>query len=231
MKKSALTLFLIIIFSGIKAQEEITFDRFILGGSMNFVTQTNAFPLSTLPINSGIGILFSDNSDNTKNTIFSISPYLGKEINSNWLIGIELKYRYDSFFQEDVFSFNQPDPTDLTIKSNDFGFGLFGRYTLNPAQRFHLFLQPFAQYNFLVENTKNDNELIQVEKASYIEAGVGLGILYAISTRFRFTLRTGGLNYINGNWKIKDTDIRRDFSSFGFNLNLSTIFIGVEMKL
>lgn len=224
-------LFIPIFIGQLTAQEEVTTNRFILGGSINFITQTNTFPFSTLPITSGFGLVFSDNTNNTKNTIFSVSPYVGKGINPNWVVGIGLSYRYNSFIAEDAFSFNQPAPSDLNRKTNDFGFGLFGRYTLNPEQRFNFFLQPYTQYNFLVENTKNDNELIQIEKVSYFELGTSLGVLYAINSRFRATLRAGGLNYISGSWKIRDTDIRRTFNSFGFNLNLSTIFIGIEMKL
>ncbi len=230
MKKFTFSLFMTVLFLGIQAQEETIANRFILGGSINFVSQKNSVPLAALSINSGVGILFADNTNESKNTVLSLSPYLAKEVNANWLVGIQLNYRLDNYTAEDAFSFGQPSPTDFNRKTNSFGFGLFSRYTLNPEQRFHFFLQPFLGYNLLSEDTKNNDVLVQEETANYFEAGVGLGFLYPINSKFRATLRTGGINYVNGKWKVKDTEIDKGFSSFGLNLNLSTVFIGVEMR-
>jgi len=47
----------------------------------------------------------------------------------------------------------------------------------------------------------------------------------------RTTLRIGGLNYVSGKWEIVNTVTEKDFSSFGMNINLATIFFGFEMKL
>ncbi len=231
MKKISLTLILTLLFFGTQAQEETIANQFVLGGSLNFVSQKNSVPLVGLPVGGNFGVIFSDNLNDTKNTVFSFSPYFGKEINANWLFGLQLDYRLNNYTAEDAFNFSGGDPIDFNRKSNNFGFGLFGRYTLNPAQRFQFYLQPFAGYNLLSENTKNNDILVQEQTANHFEAGVGLGILYNINSKFRATLRTGGLNYINGKWKVKDTPIDKGFSSFGLNLNLTSVFIGVEMKL
>jgi hypothetical protein len=61
--------------------------------------------------------------------------------------------------------------------------------------------------------------------------GAGLGLLYNINNRIRATLRTGGLNYVNGKWEIKVTDTKKNFSSFGTNISLSTIHFGFEIRV
>jgi len=116
-------------------------------------------------------------------------------------------------------------------QSNQFGIGLFSRHTLNPNQLFNFYLQPYFEYNILNEKRSQDANITQEEKASFIELGVGMGVLYNINNRMRTTLRIGGLNYVSGKWEIVNTVTEKDFSSFGMNINLATIFFGFEMKL
>nr|MBS0037005.1 hypothetical protein [Saprospiraceae bacterium] len=91
--------------------------------------------------------------------------------------------------------------------------------------------QPYVEYNLLNQDEIQDSNVTHEEKANYFELGAGLGILYNINSKMRATLRTGGLSYVNGKWEIKDTDTEKDFSSFGTNLNLSTIFFGFEIRI
>lgn len=219
------------LFGIANAQDETISNSFILGGSVNYFTQNNTFPFSIISINSGIGGLFSNSTNDTKNTTFSISPYFGREINPYLILGIQLDYRIGKFKAEDTFVFGQTAPVDFERNSNQIGIGVFTRHTLNPDKQFNLFIQPFIEYNLLNEEERQDLHVTQEEKASYIELGIDAGVLYTITDSMRATLRVGGLNYLNGKWEIIDTDTENNFSSFRANINLSTIFFGFEIKI
>lgn len=231
MKKLTLFLLLTSLIQVIHAQEETSQRKFVLGGSINFLIQNNTYPLSSLSINSGIGGIYSNSTNDSKNTSFAVTPYFGFEMNPNTLIGLLLDYRKGSYEAKDIFVFGQPNTTDFERNSNQFGVGMFYRYMFNPEKQFNFFLQPYFEYNSLREEESQNSNIVQKEKASFIELGVGLGLLYNINDRMRATLRTGGINYVNGKWEIVDTDTKNDFSSFGTNINLSTIFFGFEIKI
>lgn len=231
MKKLTFTVLLISILQVLNAQETDIGSKFILGGSMNFLIQNNTYPLSSLSISSGIGGIYSNSVNDTKNTTFAITPYFGKEINKKIFVGLQLDYRIGKYKAEDTFVFGQPDSIDFERNSNQIGIGFFTRHILNPNNQFSFFIQPYLEYNILNEEELQDSNITQEEKANYFELGAGLGMLYNINNTIRATLRTGGLNYVNGKWEIKDTDTEKDFSSFGTNLNLSTIFFGFEIRI
>ena len=231
MKKMMVITLLISLVQVGYAQEEIALNKFILGGSINFSIQNNTYPLSSLSINSGFGGIYSNNINDTKNSTFAFSPYVGKEINAHLLVGLQFDYRKRKYEEENSFGFGQPNTVDFVRQSNQFGIGLFSRYTLNPNHLFNFYLQPYFEYNILNEKRSQDANITQEEKASFIELGVGMGVLYNINNRMRTTLRIGGLNYVSGKWEIVNTVTEKDFSSFGMNINLATIFFGFEMKL
>lgn len=231
MKKLILIVLAVSILQVVNGQETEIENKIILGGSINFLTQNNAYPLSSLSINSGIGGIYSNSTNNTKNTTFAITPYFSKEINPKLFIGLQLDYRIGLYKAEDTFVFGQPNPINLERNSNQIGIGLFTRHILNPKNQFSFFIQPYLEYNLLNEDELQDTNVTQEEKANYFEAGMGLGMLYNINSQIKATLRTGGLNYIIGKWEIKDTDIEKKFSSFGTNLNLSAIFFGFEIRI
>ena len=231
IKKLTLIVFLVSSFCMIKAQETIKENKMILGGSFSFLTQNNTYPYSSLSVISGIGGIFSSSTNDTKNSIFAITPYFGKEINSNLILGLQLDYRIGTYSVDDQLIFGQTDPVDFERNSSQLGFGIFSRHILNPDKKFSLFLQPYIEYNILKEEESWDSVVNQEEKANYLELGVGLGILYNINDGLRATLSVGGMNYINGQWEIVDSDTENNFSSFRTGLNLSNINFGFEMKL
>lgn len=229
MKKLTFTVLLISFLHMLNAQEIES--KFIIGGSMNFLLQNNTYPLSSLSIISGIGGIYSNSTNDTKNTTFAITPYFGKEISQKLFVGLQLDYRIGKYKAEDTFVFGQSNSIDFERNSNQIGIGVFTRHILNPNNQFSFFIQPYLEYNFLDEEELQDSNVIQEQKANYFELGAGLGVLYNINKNVRATLRTGGLNYVNGKWEIKDTDTEKDFSSFGMILNLSTIFFGFELRI
>ena len=232
MKKLTLIVILISLFQVIKAQETTFENKSIVGGSISFLAQNNAYPYSTgLSITSGIGGIFSNNTNEIKNTTFSISPYFGREINRRLILGLEIDYRLGRYKLFDANFFGTANLVDFERNSNQFGMGFFTRHLLNPGKQLGLFIQPYFEYNLLNQKEKQDADITQEQRSSYIELGVGAGLLYNINDRMRLLVRTGGMNYVNGKWKIVDTDIEQKFSSFGTRLSLSAIYFGFEIKL
>ena len=235
MKKLILTILCLSILRVINAQETEIDNKFILGGSMNFLIQNNTYPLSSFPLNSRIGGIYSNGTSDTRFNTLAFSPYFGKEIRSNLMVGLQFDYRIENNEQDDVqvFGLGQSNPNTIDLKrnSNQIGFGIFTRYIINPSRQFSFFLQPYAQYNLLNEKRSEDATVIQEQKANYIELGVGLGMTYNINKNIRAVLRSGGVSYVTGNWEIKNTDTEKDFSSFGTNLSLSSIFFGFEIRI
>jgi len=231
MKKLSLIILLFSIFQGLNAQEEENSNKYVLGGSINFLSQSNSYPFSAFSINSGIGGLYSNSTNDIKNSIFAITPYFGKEINSHWLAGLQLDYRRGNYKAESSFVIGQSVTGEFERKSNQIGFGVFTRYMVNPENKVIFFIQPSVEYNILKEDEFFDSALNQEEKATYFEARVNLGIVYNINDKVRATLRTGGLLFVSGKWEVLDTDIENDFTSFSANLNLTNVSFGFELRI
>jgi len=215
----------------VTAQGEIKSNQFILGGTTNLLIQNNTYPLASLSISSGIGGIYSNNSNETKNTSFALTPYVGKEINQNWLIGMLFDFRVGKYINKDIQVFGQSETFDLERNSNQIGFGIFFRYLLNPENKLNIFLLPHLEFNLLKENERNNSTIMQREKAQYIELSLSPGLKYRINNTFNALLRFGGINYVNGNWRILETEINKDFYSFGYNFTLSNLYFGLEIKL
>lgn len=235
MKKLIFTVLCLSILKVINAQETEMGNKFILGGSMNFLIQNNTYPLSSLSLNSRIGGIYSNGTNETKYTTLAFSPYFGKEISQKFMVGLQFDYRIVKNEQDDVQVFvlgqSNPNTIDLKRNSNQIGFGIFTRYLINPSNQFSFFFQPYAEYNLLNDELSEDSNITQEEKANFLELGVGLGMTYNINKNVRAVLRSGGLSYVMGNWEIKNTDTAKDFSSFGTNFSLSNIFLGFEIRI
>ena len=230
-KKLTFTILLLSILQVLQAQETESNSRFFLGGSTYFRTQNNTYPLSTLSINSATGGIFSNSTNETKNTDFAITPYFGKEISQKFFMGLLLDYRVGKYKAESTFLLGQPDVVDFERNTNQIGIGVFTRHILNPNNQFNFFIQPYLEYNLLNEEELQDSSRTQEETAQFFELGAGLGVMYNFNNKIRVTLRTGGLNYVNGKWEIKDTDTEKKFSSLSTNFNVSSISFGFEIRI
>lgn len=231
--KTITTLFMALLLGlNLHAQENENPSSFIVGGSMNFFTQKNAFPLATLGINSGLGTTFSNGSSDSRNTVFAILPYVGTSLTEHWILGLSLDYRIGRFKsnQGSLFVNGQIVSGEVERKSGQFGIGVFGRYTFNPADRLSFYVQPNVAFNLLTENDFFRGDQIQEQDINYLEIGVGGGALYRINERLNVLLRVGGLNYINGKWEIKDNNFEQKFSSFNTNFSFQSISFGIELN-
>ncbi len=231
MRKLILIVLIFSILQIANAQETENGNNLNIGGSINFVSSKNTYPLSSLSINTGIGNFISNSTEDTRSTSLAIRPYFAKEINPNLFLGLQLDYRLERYQAEDIFIFGQSNPIDFKRNSTQVGIGIFTRHILNPNSHFNFFIQAYMEYNQLNEEEIQDSNLTQEEKVNYFELGAGLGIFYNINKHIRATMTTGGLNYINGKWEIKNTDTKKYFSAFGSNLNLTTVFFGIEIRI
>jgi hypothetical protein len=195
---------------------------FILGGSVNFSSQKNSTPFQSLPF-------LINGRDDSKYSYFSASPYFGKQINNHFVLGLSLDYSTNkSTFNNFDFGGNEY----LTVsKTNQIGFELFGRYVFYPDKTFNFYIQPYAGYSLQNSNSVSDTVENQEQKATYISAGIGIGMLYNINETWRLTLSSGGINYINGSWDATAFAPVEKFNRIYSGLSLSNISFGLELKL
>lgn len=228
MKRLILLIILLTCSTMLTSQEEAKSlePNFVLGGSISFFTQNNTYPLSSVSLISGIGGIYSSGQSDSKNTQFSFSPYVGKIINSKFIVGLQLQYgsrRYST-----VINPGSPSPSNLVIKSYQGSLGFFARYTINPDKALQFYIQPYLEYNKLYESeTSNtvDNEL------GFIELGSLMGLLYHFNSRLRATLTMGGLTYVNGKWTDRNTSETQTFNSLRVSSSLSNLRLGIEIRL
>jgi hypothetical protein len=211
------------------AQEMDISKAWIAGGSLSFAVQQNAQPFTLLPFIGQIRIVSND--DDARSTNFSFSPYIGKELNANWILGLQLQYTMNRYSSEDVIDFlGQQDTFDVKQKENAYTIGLFGRYMFNPESKFVFFLQPSASYSFVDEVQWRDDVITDELESYAISVGASGGVLYNISDRWRLTSRIGLLNFVTGKWTDNESDESNTFSSFGATFSLSSLNLGFEYR-
>lgn len=216
------------------AQEATQNHNYIAGGTMNFLYQKNAYPLSNIGISTGIGTIYSNTLNDFNNTVFGIQPYVGKVVSPKWTLGLKIDYtiqRYKAFDAVIIVGGSMSGVFDVSQNSNQIGGGLFARYTFNPQQRLNIYLQPAASYNFYNLKYGIDNELRTTEQTNYLLVNADVGLLYGITERLNVNLRLGALNFLTGRRKIEDMDVVNSFSSFNANFRLSNLSFGMEFKL
>jgi len=231
MKLNYLVVIILLSVQTMTAQETSPVTNWIAGGSFSFSLQQNAQPISLIPFIGQVHIITS-NRDDIRNTYFSFSPYVGKEVSANWIMGLQLQYTINRYRANDVVTdfFGQLDTIDYVQNENAYTIGLFGRYMFNPESKFVFFLQPYANYSFVDEqNFRND--VITSGLDSYaIGVGTSGGILYNISDQWRLTSRIGLFGFSTGKWTDTESDESNTFSSFGASLSLSSLNLGFEYR-
>lgn len=222
------------------AQEEQSNRTLLVGGSLNFATQDNGYPLSSnrlIPF--GVGI-YTGAAQNVQSTTFGISPYVGKQINERWILGLSMAYSYSKVNGENRIFQTIPEPgspvttvtSEYRRQGNDLGFGVFARYLINPVNQLKIYLAPNLSYNNSSTDYYDDGILDQEDRINYLFAGLGLGAMYDLNDRFRVLISTSGLSYVNGSVDyMGNTNESRDFSGVNVNLRTSSVSFGFEIKL
>ncbi len=210
---------LLLFTQSLSAQEDTHNHNYIIGSTMSFSHQKSNSSSSLL---SGI---FPGGTSGTRSTSLSLNPYIGKMINSKWTLGLELNYRGSR--SERNFTYN------LLDKSLQIGGGIFGRYILNPAQQFNIYIQPLVLYNYAHIKSENSiSDIRQITKANSFLANSHMGVLYTLNEKFNVTLRIGGVSFAAGYRKVNGNDTYNEYySSFNANFRLSSLSFGIEFKI
>lgn len=229
-------LLIVIILSCIeitRAQENSLPNSWIAGGGLSFTMQQNDAPTVLSSSNGSFAFLYGSSAEESKNTTFRFSPYIGKEVSPHWVFGLQARYGIRRFRASDVLynlSIGQSDTVDVKRNENHYGIGLFGRYVFNPDNQFVFYVQPGI--NYLVTDYVAFVDDIQDGKfeSNSFDIGASIGALYELSESFRLTANLGVLEYSTGHWQDTETEEESNFSSFTTAINLSSLFFGFEAR-
>lgn len=197
----------------LNAQEEAQSDKgFFVGGRVAYSTG-----------NSNLFVGSSGNIEARKATSILLSPYIGGKSGEHWVFGIGFGISYRS-----NISVQRLDPyTSNEIKSQYSSIApyIFGRYSINPAQKLQFFLAPNAEFRFgTYDRTIKRTGTVLDSSSNYgWEARIGLGIQYRINQHLRL-LSTFGAVYYEYN-KTEDSESRKELS---FYLNPSRMTLAAE---
>lgn len=208
------------------SQDTMLNRKFVVGGTLSFSSQDNSVP-STPRTGVGTVLLTSLNPQESSLTSFNISPYLGKHVNDNLLLGISLTYQHSMLTRFNQIIFAGMDTVDLESKQTDISAGIIVRYILNPQNKFNFFWQPYLGYfSGKYSSGVVGDEFTNVEYTG-IQASLNGGVIYTVSDKWRFLLSSGVLSFTAGNWDYQN-DETSSFSHFGTTISLSSIRLGAE---
>ena len=232
MKNLTLSILMIALALPLISQEESSFEnKFRIGGSANFFTQDNYYPISASPSTIAIGGVFSSSSDNLKESYFNFRPHMLRELNENWLIGVNLDFTKRSHESENFIDVFEPQTLFIERRINNIGFDLFARYLMNPESNFGFYIQPYVGFLSGTAEYDVDGNRSLEESHQAFKLGMGMGLQYKINDKWFVIVRSGALEYLDGSWEktIPETE-EGDFSGFGFNLNLRSFGLGAEYR-
>lgn len=202
MKKVLLSAVALLAFGFANAQEEKStnggFSKGDVFVSGSFgITSTKAYDM-----NSG---------DLLKTNGFTIAPKVGFFVTENIAVGGKLGFGSSKV---------EIDGVSGESKVNDLTVGAFGRYYFTPSSQFSLFGDLGVDYM----STNYDSMDL---KRNGINAGLGLGMNYFVSSNFSIEAGLGLLNFSSMKF---DFDGAENETSFGLGANLTNISLGVNYK-
>lgn len=201
--------------------------KFLVGGNFSFNSTNNTtgniilLPPATL-------------STDNRTSFFSVSPYIGYQLNSNWIVGINL------FYSSNTATNIIESQDDIEFSTTEFQYGLFARYSFYASNRLTTFIQPSAR---LINSASDSNSLNSTERnTNGIGLGIGFGLTYNLSSRWRVISTIGILSYQTGTvdqvsfsfpifpdpTEPVRMETSEDFSSIAANFSISSIRFGAE---
>jgi hypothetical protein len=204
--------------------------KYVLGGSLSFSAQNKLSPNSLNTLNSINGISLIS-AATFKYSRFVFEPYLGKQLDKNTIFGIQCQFSHQAFVDPfgGAIGFIGTAPVETKRIKNQFRGGVFTRYNFLAWKKVNLFIQPNAQFAYLMGTEYENGVEMSVKTAKFIELGMGMGLYYDISHKLRVLLRTNGLSYLAGSW---DKSVSNgQFYELNLDLNFSNMFLGCEYRL
>lgn len=155
----------------------------------------------------------------------SFSPYLGKMLSEKVMLGVGLDMRFSSNRVE-----RAGGTSESVNNSHTLGGYFWMRYTLNPANRVRLYLEPRLGY------AHSDGVALLFVSSSVFSSGTThtvylntpLGLMYALSERFLLNVRTGSFNVTHRNWERSLIPDNGSSLDVGLNLSLRSFSFGVD---
>lgn len=213
-----ISIFLFILSSQLVFAQQSDFDTYrILGGSIRFYNTVSDAP--------------NGNVIDSKRLNFSASPYFGKQIKSNLLIGLRLNGSLLKSNSTGLYSsLNGEFTRDYENLSFGFSMDFFTRTYLNPDNKLKFYFEPYFSVARYKSEQSINLEITNHYNSKSVSLGVRSGLIYPLNEKFNLLLRAGGLFYRS----TKRTDMVRDESDkikdFVFSYGLSTISYGLEFK-
>jgi outer membrane protein len=159
---------------------------------------------------SGAVTFGSDKTGDFKTNSFEFAPQIGYFLTENIAIGGKIGYSSEK--AEDAFG----DTEDMA----GFTVGAFGRYYFTPANQFSLFAQLGLDYS-------NMEDKLGDFKTSQIDAGLGLGMNYFVSSNFSIEAGVAVLGYSTNDNGGDGADAT---NSFNFGGDWRAVTFGVNYK-
>ncbi|RZJ34381.1 MAG: porin family protein [Flavobacterium sp.] len=154
----------------------------------------------------------SQSTGDVKTNTFTISPKVGFFLSDNIAIGGQIGYT----------STKDEDGVSEDIKTNTFSVGAFGRYYATPASDFSFFAELGANYM-----TSKMEQGSAEAKSNGFGIALSPGLSYFIGSNWALEASIGALSY---NTEKPDFDGAESTDTFGLNLNLTNVNVGVVYK-
>lgn len=197
----------------------MTSGRWYLGGMLGFTVQTEKHEDT------------GTTTDGPKTTNFDFIPSFGYVLNDKWAVGLGIGYESQSVktIETDF------DGNDVELKNS------LGQFVIMPMVGYYtqltnnLYCIPYFYFGFGFGTTKNefldfDGQVATLEgKISSFEVGVAPSLKYFFSNYWAISLAYGSLFYQNTTITPdkENTDHKNKTASYGLDLNLSSINLGL----
>lgn len=202
----------------------------ILGGTVNVgSSQTTVSYERTVTVNdpnSPFGSRTFTETVEAKGTSSSYGffPYIGRMVSPELSVGLGVN-----------LSFSTQKPTNSTEAgvSDRIGGYLWLRYTLNPANKLRVYVEPSVGIDRYTGNRFFFTDGATLFDGNSNELGIRIpfGGTYSLSPRLLANFRVGALEFVTGSWSENGGNDSAKYSEIGFRVNPRTIRIGVEFLL
>ncbi|MBN3581203.1 hypothetical protein JYB64_02320 [Algoriphagus aestuarii] len=203
----------------------------MLSGNMNYSTSNSnsvSKIVSPSPVNSTTNGNFNS---------FTFNPKVGFTLNNNWVIGPMLVLSSSKGTSENNWLSGSNAVTDyVTTENSSFGGGAFARKYIPFNEYFSAFGEVNATVNDRKEYRKSENSSESEEsenKYNEIRGSIHAGLAYFPKKWMAIELSANILQYshFGQNRDTESQDFESNQNSFGFNLNSSSINLGVSFFL
>jgi hypothetical protein len=199
-----------------------------IGGQFNLSGNTNSY-LDTL-------YKYDNNSFG-----FQIDPGFGFLIINNFAIGCDIKFGISDITQNIEYPSQIHSKSTIKSTSISYGVGGFARYYKKIVDRFFIFVNGDVSYMYQEQKLKysnNDpnyiypasnpaNQKVQVNNISVV---ISPGLVYFVTSKLGVQFVFGNIHYTNSTSKNKSLlyDNHNNANNYGININLSTLYLGLN---